>query len=323
MNVSTVTPELAQLMVIGVGVDYALFIVTRHRRNLLQRDERRRTRSRSPSTPPGGPCCSPARRCASRCSGSSRSASASSTAWLSALAIAVGLTMLASLTLLPALLSFLGLSGAAPQAAPRDSGRHLRRRSQRIGFWARWSRSRGPAQGRRSAPLGAARHRRAGHPVLLDAAGPRRPRQRPGRHHDPQGLRPDRAGLRRRATTRPSTLVVSGPQAQHDRGSRSRPRLRTVPDVDPSSVFVPPKPLTERITLVVVQVDRRRRRTRRPPTWSSTCAATCCRRSTDGTREPRLRVRADRDPRRLRQGAVEQDAAVHRAPSSGCRSCCC
>ena len=29
MNVSTVTPELAQLMVIGVGIDYALFIVTK------------------------------------------------------------------------------------------------------------------------------------------------------------------------------------------------------------------------------------------------------------------------------------------------------
>ena len=35
MDVSTVTPELAELMVIGVGIDYALFIVTRHRRNLL------------------------------------------------------------------------------------------------------------------------------------------------------------------------------------------------------------------------------------------------------------------------------------------------
>jgi RND superfamily putative drug exporter len=28
-------PAPAQLMVIGVGIDYALFIVTRHRRNLL------------------------------------------------------------------------------------------------------------------------------------------------------------------------------------------------------------------------------------------------------------------------------------------------
>jgi RND superfamily putative drug exporter len=34
MDVSNVTPQLATLMVIGVGIDYALFIVTRHRRNL-------------------------------------------------------------------------------------------------------------------------------------------------------------------------------------------------------------------------------------------------------------------------------------------------
>src|SRR6185437_8886415 len=36
MNVSNVTPQLTELMVIGVGVDYALFIVTRHRRNLIR-----------------------------------------------------------------------------------------------------------------------------------------------------------------------------------------------------------------------------------------------------------------------------------------------
>jgi RND superfamily putative drug exporter len=36
MNVATFAPELSQLMVIGVGVDYALFIVTRHRRNLMR-----------------------------------------------------------------------------------------------------------------------------------------------------------------------------------------------------------------------------------------------------------------------------------------------
>src|SRR6266581_109582 len=34
MNVSNITPQLTELMVLGVGVDYALFIVTRHRRNL-------------------------------------------------------------------------------------------------------------------------------------------------------------------------------------------------------------------------------------------------------------------------------------------------
>lgn len=36
MSVASWTPNLAALMVIGVGVDYALFIVTRHRRNLLR-----------------------------------------------------------------------------------------------------------------------------------------------------------------------------------------------------------------------------------------------------------------------------------------------
>ena len=35
MSVASFTPSLAELMVIGVGIDYALFIVTRHRRNLL------------------------------------------------------------------------------------------------------------------------------------------------------------------------------------------------------------------------------------------------------------------------------------------------
>jgi len=34
MNTSNITPQLTELMVLGVGVDYALFIVTRHRRNL-------------------------------------------------------------------------------------------------------------------------------------------------------------------------------------------------------------------------------------------------------------------------------------------------
>src|SRR5438552_629361 len=34
MSGSNITPPLTELMVLGVGVDYALFIVTRHRRNL-------------------------------------------------------------------------------------------------------------------------------------------------------------------------------------------------------------------------------------------------------------------------------------------------
>ena len=65
-------------------------------------------------------------------------------------AIAVGLTMVASLTLLPALLSFLGLS-----VLPRKQRRAIRGgtypSSQRIGFWTRWS----DLVARRKALLGA------------------------------------------------------------------------------------------------------------------------------------------------------------------------
>jgi RND superfamily putative drug exporter len=59
---------LGVLIGLGVGVDYALFIVTRHRRS---------TRS----TRRGARCSSPASRSASPCSASSRWASRSSTGW--------------------------------------------------------------------------------------------------------------------------------------------------------------------------------------------------------------------------------------------------
>src|SRR5262249_1496418 len=36
MNVAEFTTQISSLMVIGVGIDYALFIVIRHRRNLIR-----------------------------------------------------------------------------------------------------------------------------------------------------------------------------------------------------------------------------------------------------------------------------------------------
>ena len=48
-------PTLAALIGLGVGVDYALFIVSRHRAN-LRRGMDVRPRPCSPSTPLGGPC---------------------------------------------------------------------------------------------------------------------------------------------------------------------------------------------------------------------------------------------------------------------------
>ena len=74
MSVASFSSELALLIGLGVGVDYALFIVARHRQGLQrgktteQADRRRRRHLR-----PRG-ACSPGSRCASRCSACSSSA---------------------------------------------------------------------------------------------------------------------------------------------------------------------------------------------------------------------------------------------------------
>jgi RND superfamily putative drug exporter len=48
------------------------------------------------------------------------------------------------------------------------------------------------------------------------------------------------------------TLVVSGPQVQQT-AEQVAGAVKNVPNVDPSSVFVPPKPLTDRITVVSIK----------------------------------------------------------------------
>ena len=61
--------SVATMIGLGVGIDYALFIVTRYRSELAARRRRRRrpspTRDRAP---PAAPWCSPASRWSSRCS---------------------------------------------------------------------------------------------------------------------------------------------------------------------------------------------------------------------------------------------------------------
>ncbi|SHG57657.1 putative drug exporter of the RND superfamily [Jatrophihabitans endophyticus] len=136
-SVSNITPYLAELMVIGVGVDYALFIVTRHRRNL---------RRGMPLT----------ESIVSAVNTSGRAVLFAGTTVCIAIlglialgvsffngmavatALAVGFTMAASLTLLPALLSLFGL-----KVLPRKQRAAVRAGDfigdQATGFWARWS----------------------------------------------------------------------------------------------------------------------------------------------------------------------------------------
>ena len=73
MAMPTFTTQLASLIGLGVGVDYAMFIVSRYRAAFWGAHGPSGPPSRL-STPPDGPSCSPASRCASHCSACSPSA---------------------------------------------------------------------------------------------------------------------------------------------------------------------------------------------------------------------------------------------------------
>jgi RND superfamily putative drug exporter len=136
-NVASFATQLATLMVVGVGVDYALFIVTRHRRNLT-----------------GGMSVADSIVVAMNTSGRAVLFAGATVCvailGLNALgvsflygvsigtAIAVALTMVASLTLLPAVLSLIGYKVLPRKirAAVRDGSYVEAPRATR---WARWA----------------------------------------------------------------------------------------------------------------------------------------------------------------------------------------
>ena len=64
LEMTSVTPILGIMLGLAVGIDYALFIVNRHRRQ-LRRGTRSRSRSRSPTAPRAMPWSSPGRRSSS------------------------------------------------------------------------------------------------------------------------------------------------------------------------------------------------------------------------------------------------------------------
>ena len=126
-SVSNITPYLAELMVIGVGVDYALFIVTRHRRNLRRGMPVHDSIVNAISTSGRAVLFAGSIVCVAIL-GLIALGVTFFNGMAVATALAVALTMIASLTLLPALLSFFGLEGAAPQAAGGGAGRRVHRR---------------------------------------------------------------------------------------------------------------------------------------------------------------------------------------------------
>ncbi|HEY8729254.1 MAG TPA: efflux RND transporter permease subunit [Acidothermaceae bacterium] len=138
MNVSNITPQLTELMVLGVGVDYALFIVTRHRRNLRRGMGVSDSIVTSMNTSGRAVAFAAITVCIALLGLLALGVSFFNGMAIGA-AVAVTLTMAASLTLLPALLSLFGL-----KVLPRKQRRAVRNGDfigdeAKAGFWARWS----------------------------------------------------------------------------------------------------------------------------------------------------------------------------------------
>jgi RND superfamily putative drug exporter len=248
MSVSNVTPQLAQLMVIGVGVDYALFIVTRHRRNLL----------RGMSVPDSIKLAIDTSGRAVLFAGTTVCIAMLGLIALGVnffygmaigVAVAVSLTMVASLTLLPALLSFLGLK-VLRRKERRAIQAGVFEARERAGFWTRWS----SLVAGRKAPLGAVA---AGVIVLLAIPFFSMRLGHADQGNDPAGTTTRKGydliaqgfGVGYNSTL---TLVVDGPNAEQT-AQKVAASVKSVADVDPTSVFTPDKPLTPTIALVNIK----------------------------------------------------------------------
>ena len=184
-TMASFSSELALLIGLGVGVDYALFIVTRFQQGLLRGLSREDAVVESLDTSGRAVLFAGMIVCIAMLGMFALGVSFLYGVAVAA-AIAVACTVLAALTLLPALLSWTG------RFVPRRRDRRALRdgsvsTSDESPLWSRWSQAmqKRPAV---FAGIAATGHDRAGDPVLLDAARLRRFRQRSGRLDHAQGL---------------------------------------------------------------------------------------------------------------------------------------
>ncbi len=132
-TVSTVAPTLATMIGLGVGIDYALFIVTRHFRGLKDGLDLRESIARAVATSGGAVTFAGGTVTIALVSLAVAGIALVTTMGLMA-AVAVVVAVLAALTLLPAILAITG-SGIN---ALRVRGRHPADHSKQ-GAWARWA----------------------------------------------------------------------------------------------------------------------------------------------------------------------------------------
>ena len=233
MPVASFADQLALLMILGVGVDYALFIVTRHRRNLLRGMDVEESILLAVDTAGRAVLFAGITVCIALMGMWALGVSFLYGVSLGT-AIGVALTMAASLTLLPALLRVLDLRvlPRRQRAAVRAGTLELR---EHTGIWYRWA----ILVQRRSVALGVLAA------VLLAVLSVPFFSMRLG--NADQGTDPQDQTTRRgydliaegfgEGYNSELQLVVSGPGATDQAFlGRVTDRLRTVPDVAPDSV---------------------------------------------------------------------------------------
>jgi putative drug exporter of the RND superfamily len=142
ISIASWVPEVAVLVALGVGVDYALFIVSRHRMGLLAGQTPEDAAVTALNTSGRAVLLAGLTVCVALLG-----LFALQVSFLYGVAVTislvVGLTMVASLTLLPAMLGFLGqkVLRRAERGTPVQPGRQAERRQaeQAGGFWLRWA----------------------------------------------------------------------------------------------------------------------------------------------------------------------------------------
>ena len=139
IGMPSISPELMLLIGLGVGVDYALFIVTRHRQGLVAGRDVESSIVNSVNTSGRAVLFAGIIVCIALLGMFALGVSFLYGLALAA-AIGVALTMIAALTLLPALLGFIG-----PKVMSRKQKRNLAENGPRIvgadnkGFWPKWA----------------------------------------------------------------------------------------------------------------------------------------------------------------------------------------
>ncbi len=137
VSIASWVPEVAFLVALGVGVDYALFVVSRHRNELLAGQSPEEAAVTAVNTSGRAVLLAGLTVCVALL-GLFALPDPTLPGVAVNVALVVGLTMLASLTLLPAMLGFLGPK-VLRRAERRMLAQHGRQVEQAGGFWLRWA----------------------------------------------------------------------------------------------------------------------------------------------------------------------------------------